>query len=49
MNKSNLRNAKVLIVDDKQSNIDVLEDLLVESEFKSIRSTSDSRLVVEII
>ncbi len=42
----NLHNANILIVDDKQSNIDILEDILETSGFKNIKSITDSRLAV---
>jgi len=42
----NLHNANILIVDDKQSNIDILEDILEMSGFKNIKSVTDSRLAV---
>lgn len=43
---STLKNARILIVDDKESNIDILEGLLEESGFLEFSSTTDSRTVV---
>ncbi|MEI6061624.1 MAG: response regulator [Bacteroidota bacterium] len=42
---STLKNAKILIVDDKESNIDILEDLLEETGYSNIQTTTDPRLV----
>jgi two-component system, sensor histidine kinase and response regulator len=46
MIESILKTAKILIVDDKQSNIDILEDLLEELGCTNYQSTTDPRLVV---
>ena len=46
MNDSLLKKAKILIVDDKQENIDVLEGLLENLGYTNIKSTNDSRQVV---
>ena len=43
---STLKNAKILIVDDKVSNIVILEDLLEESGYTNVQSTTDPRLVI---
>ena len=43
-----LKTAKILIVDDKQSNIDILEGLLEESGYANFQSTTDPRLVVSL-
>jgi two-component system, sensor histidine kinase and response regulator len=45
---STLKNAKILIVDDKQSNIDVLTGLLDAKGFKSYVATKDSRQVMTL-
>ena len=46
MTDSPLLNAKILIVDDKQSNVDLLKDLLEDTGYKHIKSITDSRLAV---
>jgi len=46
MNDSLLKKAKILIVDDKQENIDVLEGLLENLGYTNIKSTNDPRQVV---
>ncbi len=43
---SNLKNAKILIVDDKESNIGILEGLLEVSGYTHFQSATDPRLVV---
>jgi len=43
-----LKTAKILIVDDKQSNIDILEGLLEESGYANFQSATDPRLVVSL-
>jgi len=43
-----LKTAKILIVDDKQSNIDILEGLLEESGYGNFQSATDPRLVVSL-
>lgn len=43
---STLKDARILIVDDKESNIDILEGLLEDSGYIHFQSTSDARLVV---
>lgn len=45
---STLKNAKILIVDDKESNIDILEGLLEESGYMNFQATTDSRMVVDM-
>ena len=42
-----LKNAKILIVDDQQSNIDVLVDLLEINTFTNLKSIIDSREVLD--
>ena len=42
------KNAKILIVDDKEANIDVLAGLLEIQGFENVKSTTDSRRVVEL-
>lgn len=44
----NLLNGKILIVDDQESNIEVLEDLLAMRGFTNIISTKDPREVLDI-
>ncbi|MCX6267383.1 MAG: response regulator [Bacteroidetes bacterium] len=46
MIESTLKDASILLVDDNQSNIDVLEGLLEESGYKHFKSTTDPRLAV---
>ncbi len=41
-----LKDAMILIVDDKVSNIDILEDFLKESGYTNFQSTTDPRMVV---
>lgn len=48
MIESTFTNAKILIVDDKVSNIEILEDLLAESGYKNVKSTTDPRQVVSL-
>jgi two-component system sensor histidine kinase/response regulator len=48
MNESILKNAKILIVDDKESNIDILGGLLEESGYTNLESTTDPRQVVSL-
>jgi two-component system sensor histidine kinase/response regulator len=43
---STLKNAMILIVDDNESNIDILQDLLEETGYTNYQSTTDPRLVV---
>jgi len=45
---STLKNAKILIVDDKESNIDILEGLLEESGYTDTLSTTDPRTVPDL-
>lgn len=40
--------AKILIVDDKLSNIEVLEELIEESGYRNYKYTTDSRQVIEL-
>lgn len=44
----NLKNARILIVDDKQSNIDILVGLLEMQGYSQIKTTTDSRLVLSL-
>lgn len=46
MNDSMTKNSNILIVDDKQANIDILEVLLEIQGYTNFKSTTDSRLVV---
>jgi len=43
---SNLKNANILIVDDKEANIDILVGLLEMQGYSNIKSSTDSRLAV---
>ncbi|MCG9881093.1 MAG: response regulator [Bacteroidia bacterium] len=45
----NLLNAKILIVDDQESNIEVLEDLLAMRNFSNVISTKDPRTVLSLV
>jgi two-component system sensor histidine kinase/response regulator len=45
---STLKNAKILIVDDKEANIDILEGLLEETGYRNVQSTTDPRMVVDL-
>lgn len=45
----NLLNAKILIVDDQESNVDVLDDLLTMRGFTNLISAKDPRIVIEMI
>jgi signal transduction histidine kinase len=45
---STLKYANILIVDDQQSNIDVLTDLLDDEGYKNYLTSTDSRKVVEL-
>lgn len=42
------KNAKILIVDDNVSNIELLESLLEETGYNNLKSTSDSRQVIDL-
>ncbi|MBA4410880.1 MAG: hypothetical protein C0397_15830 [Odoribacter sp.] len=48
MKNLNLKNSRILIVDDEQSNIDILTGLLEIKEYTNVQTTTDPRLVVEI-
>ncbi|MDP3432407.1 MAG: ATP-binding protein [Bacteroidota bacterium] len=48
MNDSTLKNARILIVDDEQANVDVLSGLLEFKEYVNIYTTTDSRLVADL-
>ena len=43
-----LKNAKILIVDDQPSNVEVLKELLEIEGYENIKTTNDSREVLEI-
>ena len=45
---STLKNAKILIVDDRESNINILEGLLEETGYTHFQSTTDPRRVVDL-
>lgn len=45
----NLKDAKILIVDDQPANIEVLEDLLMMQSYVNIRSTTDPRKVLDMV
>lgn len=45
----NLKDAKILIVDDEQANIEILEELLNFDGYSNYRSLSDSRQVLDTI
>lgn len=46
---STYKNANILIVDDKESNIEILEDLLEESGYFNVKSITDPRMVFRLI
>jgi len=46
MSEKQLKNAKILIVDDQESNLAVLEKLLKKRGFKKYKSLTDPRLVI---
>jgi len=46
MLESTLKNAKILIIDDQQANIDILVGLLEFKGYSNLNSTTDSRLTV---
>jgi two-component system sensor histidine kinase/response regulator len=48
MTDSTFKDAKILIVDDKQANIDILLELLEVQEYTKVQATTDPRLVVSI-
>jgi len=48
MMNSTLKNANILIVDDRQANIDVLTGLLELKGYTNIEQTTDSRLVINL-
>ena len=43
-----LKNANILIVDDKEANIDILEGFLGMQGYRNVKSTTDPRLVVDL-
>ena len=44
----NYLNAKILIVDDEPANVKLLDNMLRQAEYTSIKTTTDSREVVEL-
>jgi len=48
MINQNLKNAKILIVDDQRANVDLLEGFLEMEGYQNIKSTTDSREVLPI-
>lgn len=46
---SNLKDAKILIVDDQLPNIELLDSLLTGYGYYNLKSTSDSRTVLELV
>lgn len=44
-----LKSAKILIVDDQESNIEILRELLIIEGCLNIKSTSDSRTVISLV
>jgi two-component system sensor histidine kinase/response regulator len=48
MNSASFKNAKILIVDDRESNIDILEGLLEEMECINFKSTTDALLFIDL-
>lgn len=49
MIEHNLKNAKILIVDDLESNIDVLKGLLEIEGYINVESTTDPRKVISLV
>lgn len=49
MEETVLKEARILIVDDNVSNIDILSDLLELAGYSNLQSTTDSRVVVDIV
>ena len=49
MINSTLKNASILIVDDKEANIDILMGLLELEGYSNIKSTTDPRFVVKMV
>lgn len=47
--KEDLKDARILIVDDQSANIDVLENLLLIKGYYNIKTTADSREAISII
>ncbi|MCX6186639.1 MAG: response regulator [Bacteroidetes bacterium] len=48
MINSTLKNAKILIVDDQPSNIDILNEFLEIEGYEEVISTNDSREVIDL-
>lgn len=46
---SNFKNAKILVVDDQQANVDILFDFFEMQGYENIKSTTDPRKVVFIL
>ena len=49
MINTTLKNAKILIVDDHESNIDILKELLELDGYENVVTTTDSRKVMKIV
>jgi len=49
MSENKFKHSKILIVDDLQTNIDILVELLEMDGYKNIKTTVDSRKVIELI
>ncbi len=49
MINSDLKNAKILVVDDQQANIDVLHDFLEIQGYENIKTTMDPRNVIRLL
>jgi signal transduction histidine kinase len=49
MNEKNLKNAKILVVDDQESNVDFLCDYLETEGYQNIRFTTDPRDVLQLV
>ncbi len=45
---STLKNAKILIVDDQPSNVEILIELLDIEGYENVKSTYDSREVIDL-
>lgn len=49
MINSDLKNAKILLIDDQQANIDILQDFLEMQGYTNIETTNDPRKVAKLI
>ncbi len=47
--KDNLKDARILIIDDTLTNIEVLENLLMMKGYTNVKSVSDSTIAIQII